>query len=249
MKIKIMSPKIELITPISELRDMEQRLELIGRVCYKSENKITTNTAGQFIKKIVRNGHTSVLEHCSVSVRIICSRTTSHQLIRHRIGAFNSPEYYDIMGSYSQESQRYCNYSKDSYLSVIAPEPILESLGNRIKHGLIVSYDYDSDPILYGTENDNEWALSCLNSYLVYVNLINSGWRPEDARDVLPNCTKTEIVCTYNLRQWRNFFKLRCSKHAQGPIRRSAIDILMTLGDVMPNVFGDQIIKYSRKQS
>ena len=72
-------------------------IERAGRTCYKSDHKISDNSAKQFVKMIIANGHESVLEHEKITVRVICDRGVSHEIVRHRIA------------SYSQESTRYCN--------------------------------------------------------------------------------------------------------------------------------------------
>src|SRR5690606_1047267 len=92
--------------------DVIKKLERCGRICYKSEDKITDESAYKFIKNIIKRGHESVLEHFSFSVKFICDRGVSHEIVRHRIA------------SYSQESTRYCNYSKDQFngeITVIEP--------------------------------------------------------------------------------------------------------------------------------
>ena len=78
-------------------------IEKIGRVCYKSEDRITQESASKFIKAILRRGHESIIEHISVSVRLICDRGVTHEIVRHRIA------------SYSQESTRYCNYADNKF--------------------------------------------------------------------------------------------------------------------------------------
>lgn len=80
-----------------------RKLEAAGRTCYKSEHKITDDSAEKFIRRILKTGHDSVIEHEKITVRIICDRGVSHELVRHRIA------------SYSQESTRYCNYSSDKF--------------------------------------------------------------------------------------------------------------------------------------
>lgn len=89
-----------------------RKIEKIGRVCYKSEDKITGQSSERFVQNIIKSGHESVIEHEKISVRIICDRGVSHEIVRHRIA------------SYSQESTRYCNYYKDKFgkeLTVIKP--------------------------------------------------------------------------------------------------------------------------------
>jgi thymidylate synthase (FAD) len=120
MDIKITSPSVEILTPIEEIKSFEKRIERIGRVCYKSENKTTEISSKTFIKNIIKNGHESVLEHCSISFLLCVSRTCSHQLVRHRIA------------SYSQESQRYVNYKKKNEIKIILPDNLRDSLQDNI---------------------------------------------------------------------------------------------------------------------
>lgn len=98
--------KIEFAPPTDELL---AHLERCGRTCYKSEDRITKDSAERFIKGIVRSGHESVLEHVSVTVRFVVDRGVSHELVRHRIASF------------SQESTRYCNYGKTGEITFIKP--------------------------------------------------------------------------------------------------------------------------------
>ncbi|MCL2059364.1 MAG: FAD-dependent thymidylate synthase [Oscillospiraceae bacterium] len=104
--MKIIEPNATLEIPIDG-EGMLRSIEKIGRVCYKSEDRITTESAGKFIRAILRHGHESVIEHAAVSVRVICDRGVSHEIVRHRIA------------SYSQESTRYCNYADSKFGSEI----------------------------------------------------------------------------------------------------------------------------------
>ena len=109
--MKIIQPNIEFITPINGGAILK-RLEQCGRVCYKSEEKITKDSAAKFVAGIIQRGHESVLEHCSFTVKFICDRGVSHELVRHRLA------------SYSQESTRYNNYSSGKFggeITVVAP--------------------------------------------------------------------------------------------------------------------------------
>jgi len=103
-----------------------QHIERCGRICYKSEDKITEGSAEKFIKMLIRSKHESVLEHVSLTAIVICSRSCSHQLVRHRIAA------------YSQESQRYCDYGKKG-LQVICPPSVI----NKEKWANTIEYIYN----------------------------------------------------------------------------------------------------------
>lgn len=98
--MKIIKPGFEFITPINGSVILK-RLEECGRVCYKSEGKITDDSAPKFVAGIIKRGHEAVLEHCSFTVKFVCDRGVSHEIVRHRLA------------SYCQESTRYCNYGKD----------------------------------------------------------------------------------------------------------------------------------------
>lgn len=102
---------MQLVKPSAEIlfitENPLQLIEQAGRVCYKSEEKITAESAEPFIKSIIKMGHESVLEHGVATVRFITDTGVSHELVRHR------------MASYSQESSRYCNYGKDGVKFII----------------------------------------------------------------------------------------------------------------------------------
>lgn len=109
--MKIIEPKVELINSPS-YSGLLSLIELAGRTCYKSESKITEDSAEKFVRNILKRGHEAVIEHGSVTVRFTCDRGVSHEIVRHRLA------------SYCQESTRYCNYSKDGFggeITVIEP--------------------------------------------------------------------------------------------------------------------------------
>ncbi len=109
--MKVIKPSVEIIDVFDGL-DVIRKLELCGRVCYKSEHKMNDASPYKFIQNIINRGHESVLEHFSFTVKFICDRGVSHKIVRHRIA------------SYSQESTRYCNYSKGQFngeITVIEP--------------------------------------------------------------------------------------------------------------------------------
>ena len=120
--MKVIEPYAEMITPMNQDAVLK-RLEQCGRVCYKSEDRIESGSSEKFVRNIIKRGHEAVLEHCSFTVKFVCDRGVSHELVRHRIA------------SYCQESTRYCNYSKDKFsneITVIRPsylDPGSESYG------------------------------------------------------------------------------------------------------------------------
>lgn len=192
-----------------------KKLEAAGRTCWKSEDKTTDTSYCTFIEGILSKNHESVIEHHNITVRIITDRGVTHELVRHRLA------------SYSQESTRYANYSKDKF-------------GNEITVVLPVEfYDIDNTNTML-VARYNEWynAMECCEkSYLAMITQF--GAQPQLARSVLPNSLKTEIVVTMNLRSWRHFFELRSSNAAHPQIRDLAKDMLNTFKLTIPIIFDD----------
>lgn len=204
--MKIIKPRVEFITPING-DVILKRIEQCGRVCYKSEDRITQDSAPAFVAAIIKRGHEAVLEHCSFTVKFICDRGVSHEIVRHRLA------------SYCQESTRYCNYSKGGFGSEITViEPCYLNAGT-------LAYD--------------TWKQACANAEKAYFDLLNWGLTPQEARAVLPNSLKTEVVMTANIREWRHFLKLRCSKAAHPQMREVATLLLKALQAQIPVCFDD----------
>lgn len=198
--MKIIKPYIELIDA-PDYGAMLKKIERIGRVCYKSEGKITEDSAEGFVRGIIKRGHESVIEHASISVLVVCDRGVTHEIVRHRIA------------SYSQESTRYCNYTDGKFggqLTFIDP---CTGFG----------WDMDNDDDI---EKYNLWHSAMWEAEGHYHAMIAAGATPQEARSVLPNSLKTEIVMTMNLREWRHFIRLRGSKAAHPQIREIADMIL-----------------------
>lgn len=182
--------------PMDLLRDIER----IGRVCYKSEHRITSSSAAPFVCSIIERGHESVLEHISITVRFITDRAIANELVRHRIAA------------YSQESTRYCNY-KDK-IEFIYPKNVSDKQLQLIME-------------------------ACACAATTYQTLIADGATPEVARDVLPLCTKTELIATYNLREWRHILRLRTDKAAHPKMRELMQTLLQFFQGLVPIIFDD----------
>ena len=112
----IVQPSFEIETPEDHIAGMLKRIEKIGRVCYKSEEKMNAASADAFVRKLIASEHEAVIEHEHITVRFICDRGVSHELVRHRIA------------SYCQESTRYCNYSttKNKDVQLIHPKGLTD---------------------------------------------------------------------------------------------------------------------------
>lgn len=208
--MKVISPSFEMLGNVNP-NEMLKNIETCGRVCYKSEAGITDSSADPFIRKIIRSGHESVLEHEKITVKIICDRGVTHEIVRHRIA------------SYSQESTRYCNYSKDKF-------------GNELTFIKPCFWSEDSKPYLIWLEQ-----MKVIEGN--YLELIFQGASPEQARSILPNSLKTEIVVTMNLREWRHFFKLRTSMRAHPQIREISIPLFNEICSILPAIFDDIVIE------
>jgi thymidylate synthase (FAD) len=201
-----------------------QLLEGAGRTCYKSEDKITDESAEGFVRGIIKRGHESVLEHVSISVRIITDRGVTHEIVRHRLA------------SYSQESTRYCNYGKEEgMVTFIRPVWVKD-----LSHLRTLTCGPD-DKALIGVPltPDAYWIGSCAECERQYLYLLAMGWGPQQARTVLNNSLKTEIVMTCNIREWRHFFRLRTSKAAHPQMRELAQSMLGEFRARFPVVFED----------
>jgi thymidylate synthase (FAD) len=182
----------------------ERLVEYAGRVCYKSEDKIGEGTAEKLINTTLKpNHHWSVMEHSQASFHIVCDRGVSHEIVRHRIA------------SYSQESTRYCNYSKDKFggqLAVVEP------------------------PFVYA-ESLADWSDVVVHIETTYNKMIARGEKPQIARSVLPTSLKTEMVMTCNFREWNHFLALRTSAAAHPQIREVATMVGKILHAECPIIF------------
>lgn len=204
--MKIVAPKAEIITPIDG-KAILSHIEQVGRVCYKSEDKISEDSAEKFVGGIIRRGHEAVIEHFNITVKFTTDRGITHEIVRHRIA------------SYAQESTRYCNYAKDKFcneISVIRPVDICE-----------------------GTKEYEDWVSAMEAAEKFYFALLSDGCKPQTARSVLPTCTKTELMATMNLREWRHFIKLRAAASAHPDIRVLAKDLLRQFQEQIPVIFDD----------
>lgn len=204
--MKIIKPSVKFLTPIDGKAILEH-IEECGRVCYKSEDRITEGSAEVFVKDLLKRGHEAVLEHYYFTVKFICDRGVSHEIVRHR------------MASYCQESTRYCNYANGKFggeITAIEPCYLEPNTGEY-----------------------NLWETQCKAAELIYFDLLEHNCTPQEARAVLPNSLKTEVVMTANLREWRHFLKLRTAKAAHPQMRELAIPLLEMVKKAIPVVFDD----------
>ncbi len=206
---------MRIIKPYTEIINKEnidgieilKNIEMVGRTCYKSEVNITEDSCKKFTAMLISRGHEAMIEHNHISVKFVCDRGVSHELVRHRLASFG------------QESTRYCNYTADKFNNELTfIEPIF----------------LDIDPLC-----KQIWIESMKNTEENYLWLVGHGWSPQDARSILPNSLKTEIVMTMNIREWRHFFMLRADTPAHPQMRELVIPLLHELNELVPIVFED----------
>jgi thymidylate synthase (FAD) len=229
--MKLIKPSYEIITPINGEEILKQ-IELAARTCYKSEGKIEYEDSGWnkpneisiaksarlLIPKLIAHGHEAMLEFGGmITVKFICDRGVSHELVRQRIASF------------AQESTRYCNYGKDEHIQFIIPN------WSTIEECTLIG--------LRGSNLINKldavWLNHMLDSEVAYNILIKDGWSPQQARSVLPNSLKTEINVSANIREWRHIFKLRTAKAAHPQMRELMCPLLDEFKSKIPILFDD----------
>lgn len=165
-----------------------------------------------FVRNLIKSGHMSVIEHATMTVRFITDRGVTHELVRHRLA------------SYSQESTRYCNYGNQDHLVFIRPVWMRSTCRSNLSTA------------------EYEWFKAMLHAETHYLIMLYHGWAPEQARSVLPNSLKTEIVVTANMREWRHIFKLRALGTTGRPhpqIKALMYPLLKGCIFDWPEIFGD----------
>lgn len=300
--MKLVKPSFEILEQEPSYEGMLRHIERCGRTCYKSEDKITKDSAKKFVDMIINRGHTAVLEQgtvylaipmttycpeavntyidnpysvvnecndfvftdkygnevCAwcvttnyrvllendcledleflceptehhvkrVTVKFVCDRGVSHEFVRHRVFSF------------AQESTRYCNYSKDKFgkeCTFIIPSWLDIPEGEAYFHdGINFRVGANEEDIFGESVNPRAWTRSNdwkeVDSFLralevaenQYFDLLNLGWIAQQARAVLPNSLKTELIMTGTIEQWKGFFKLRDAKDAHPQARELA---------------------------
>ncbi|NLY18007.1 MAG: FAD-dependent thymidylate synthase [Clostridiaceae bacterium] len=208
-----------IIETVIDGNEILRQIERIGRTCYKSEDKITEDSADRFVSKLIKNGHEAMIEHNAITVRFICDRGVSHEIVRHRLA------------SYAQESTRYCNYSNDKFGNEIN---VIDISGGISLDTKMNNYSPETIRLIL-----DEWILAMEDAEKHYLKMIELGATPQIARGVLPTSLKTEIVVTMNLREWRHFFKLRTAVSSHPQMRELAIPLLEEFKKLIPCVFED----------
>jgi thymidylate synthase (FAD) len=194
-------------------------ISMAYRLCYASEPKADNEP---YIRSKIKLGHTSVIEHASVTISINTNIGVSREIMRHRIGV--SP---------TEQSTRYCNFANDKF-------------GNEITVIVPVWFENDIvcvDGMIKPKDNASEefilWYNGCHLAENTYLDLIKIGQKPQQARENLPLATQTRILMTMTIRAWRHFFELRCSKTAHPNMINLAASILGGFKMALPVFFDD----------
>lgn len=213
--MKIIKPYTEILTTINGSQILKD-IERVARTCYKSEDKISEDdsSAREIVSKLIKRGHEAMIEFGDITVKFVCDRGVSHEIVRHRVA------------SYAQESTRYCNYGKEETdVTFILP--------------LWVKCEDLEKPSFDITTPDGRWALTMARCATTYLELLMEGWSPQQARSVLPNSLKTELNVKMNIREWRHFFKMRCSNAAHPQMVELTRPLLKEFQSKIPVLFDD----------
>lgn len=281
--MRLIKPSFEIIEQKPGVDGLLQHIERCGRTCYKSEDKITKESAPKFVDMLVKRGHTAMVEHgtiyltlnmasrqeyfkyCTnkyseaisegeaekgtwtgyvttnyrvllqnnwmedlqylteptkhvrrITVKFVCDRGISHEFVRHRVFSF------------AQESTRYCNYSKDKFggdCTFIIPSWIDSNdfeISRTLRWGENLTYEVERITGDYNNAPLSVYLQSLLQAEEAYMELLKEGWIAQQARAVLPNSLKTELIMTGTIKQWEGFFKLRDAKDAHPQARELA---------------------------
>ena len=203
----------EILTTFSEGGEEElHNIESIARTCYKSQDSECIGDTAKFVDGLIRRGHLAMLEHGSISVRFVCDRCISHEIVRHR------------MASFAQESTRWCNYAKDRFgaeITFITPDLS------------------DADDPEQARIHFDMAAKVCESCYMYLVN--EQHVAPQRARRILPHALKTEIVVTANYREWMHILELRTKPDCDPQIRELMTGLLAEFREKLPVIF-DRVV-------
>lgn len=202
--MKIVKPWVE-VQEIDGIKIMKN-LEKAAKQCYRTQGNIKEDSYDHFLRNCINRGHESVLEHEKITIRMYCDIGAYKDLTRHRHASF------------SIESTRYCNYSKDKF-------------GNEISFMEPCNMD---DEELY--EN---WKECMENIEKTYNKMAEKGALPDQLRMLLPHSTAAEVVMTANIREWRHIFSLRADKHTHPTVQQLMIPLLLYFKEQMPALFDE----------
>lgn len=234
--MKLIKAYTEILTPINGEQILKD-IEKVARTCYKSEDKITEDdsSARDMVSKLIKRGHEAMLEFSDITVKFVCDRGVSHEIVRHRVA------------SYAQESTRYCNYNTDKFdneITFILPcwideneiKPLVELANINNKEVYKMGHDENID---IHTRGLCSFIYDLSNAEHGYNFQVKSGWSPQQARSILSTALKTEINVKMNIREWRHFFRMRCSNAAHPQMQELTRPLLKQFQSLIPILFDD----------
>ena len=196
-----------------------KNIERACRTCYRSEGSITEDSYRTLLTNCINRGHESVLEHEKITIRMVCDIGVYKDLTRHRFGSF------------SIESTRYCNYSKDKFDSKIKfIEPVFYDIS-------WIEAAYEGSAMTESQLKSSCWyrCMESIEDY--YINMSQMDAKPDELRMLLPHSTAAEVTMTCNIREWKHILSLRCSKAAHPAIQQLLIPLLLKFKADMPEIF------------
>jgi thymidylate synthase (FAD) len=215
--MRIIEPSTKILIAPSTM-EVEANLEYIGRTAYQSDPK---GNLGDLLTKILKRNHLSVIEHASITVEVICDRGVSHEIVRHRLAA------------YTQESTRFCNYSKENFgghITFIKPCFLPDIPLGEFSSNVVM------DPF-HLSRRGYAWWSAMIRAEESYFAMLKDGSTAQEARSVLPNSLKTSLVMTMNLREWKHFFSLRTASDAHPQMKEIMIPLFQQFKDRYPIIF------------
>ena len=219
--MKIIQPSFKLRFPTKKetIKEMLMLVEEAARLCYQSEGLQEEEFNAAYIRSKIDVGHESVIEHSMITLRVVCDRGITHEIVRHRLA------------SYSQESTRFCNYSKGKFGSEITVIDLRKGIELDVKMRDVPPENVELIML--------EWLDANSDAERHYMRMTELGASPQIARSVLNNSTKTEIIMTMNFREWRHFFKMRWPIAAHPQMRELTRPMLKEFKRVFPVIFDD----------
>ena len=306
--MRLINSGLEILEQQPGLDGMYKQIELAGRTCYKSEDKITEDSAKIFVDRMIKSGHGAMLEHGTVYLKIPFLNEQSysaHHYLEYNMNPYSRTntsnkylyvttnyrvlvennwlddlqyiceptEYHEkrvtvkytcdrgILAeftrhrtfSFAAEPARYCNYSKNKFgngLTFIIPSWVDDIPNNTVLNGLEETFNFvwsdltKQEVKLKVSEYTRVFLHTAINSELSYLNLIENGYKSQQARQVLPNALKTELVMTGFLSDWTHFFELRCAPSAHPDAQKLAKELLVKLNEMYPGKFDELYNKY-----
>ena len=305
--MRLINSGLEILEQQPGLDGMYKQIELAGRTCYKSEDKITEDSTKAFVDRMIKSGHGAVLEHGTVYLTIPITDSTSYRIDDYRRNKYTRSdiskdlknyyittnfrvlvengwiddlkyiskptEYHEkrvtvkwtcdrgILAeftrhrtfSFAAESTRYCNYSKNKFgngLTFIIPSWVNDIPNNTVLNGLEETFNFvwsdltKQEVKLKVSEYTKTFLYTAINSELGYLNLIENGYRPQQARQVLPFSVHSPLVMTGFLSDWTHFFELRCAPSAHPDAQKLAKELLVKLHEMYPGKFDELYSKY-----